>query len=278
VKPTITFLIPVKKFSRAKTRLAKVFPEDSREDIRKKICMALLMDILQTLNIFQEECDDCEVHVVISSQEPYLETLLANFNKNFIFLNESVLDFKLFESRGFFGLDAVIEFMNQFSITKLKASGSILLMMDLPLLKANNLHHIVNKGLALYKRFGWGLVISPANGLGCNMIARFPPDCSKTGYTTLERTPSFIKNLELARSTAIENGHHVDDVIHVYNCLEMYLDLDTADDLAVIFPLLSLSKPESNLYQTLEGLQLEIKKCSGDSRNLNLKMNSNRSK
>ncbi|MHA1698919.1 MAG: hypothetical protein ACTSWN_08790, partial [Promethearchaeota archaeon] len=65
----------MKKFSRAKTRLAKVFPEDSREDIRKKICMALLMDILQTLNIFQEECDDCEVHVVISSQEPYLETL-----------------------------------------------------------------------------------------------------------------------------------------------------------------------------------------------------------
>ncbi|MFX0101125.1 MAG: hypothetical protein ACFFCS_16235 [Candidatus Hodarchaeota archaeon] len=264
----IAFLIPIKQFSKAKSRLTSIFPLESRFEMQEMISLILFRDLMDTLGALKEECENCTIKIIICSSENKIKDWIENLNdSDFIFMDEGVLDLKGTSSNKLDKLDEIIDLMNQRAINELNSHGSILLMNDLPLLSLETLRELINIVQEVDENSA-RVILSPSVGNGCNMVIRVPPGVMKTNYSGI--SPSFINNLNMAKSTARDLGIPRDDFIHIYKNLELYLDLDMPEDLISIFPLLQELKPTSRMCNLLEKMKLEIQNLDGeDNRNLN---------
>jgi 2-phospho-L-lactate guanylyltransferase (CobY/MobA/RfbA family) len=112
-------------------------------------------------------------------------------------------------------------------------------------------------------------------GNGCNMIARFPPDIIPTRYSA-KHGPSFIEHLAMAKEQAAIRGIPPERFVEVYHNLDLYLDLDTPEDLMNLYPLLKELLPGSRLSRVLDGMDVRIEKQdSDDTRHVSIRVDMN---
>nr|MDO8111244.1 hypothetical protein [Candidatus Sigynarchaeota archaeon] len=265
----VVFLVPVKAFKQAKSRLVEIFPPETRPAMQERIGIALFEDLMDVLVTFVKKYIASKV--VICSPDPGVKARVKAAGANFVFLDEASMDRGDPEHAGLTGLDKIIACMNDFAINILGAKGTVLLMNDLPLLSVHALVGLF-KNIALKSSFK-KVLLSPSMGNGCNMIARFPPNIIETRYSS-KHDPSFIEHLALAKQKAMDIGMKAEKFIEVYKNLEIYLDLDTPEDLMNLYPLLKEVRPKSRLLAVLESLDVEIKKRdSDDTRQVSIKVN-----
>ena len=271
----IAFLIPVKKFGNGKSRLMPVFPDEIREDVRVKINTSLFLDMMDALVMFNEKESNLNIKVLICSSDEFVCQYVKKLGDYFIYIDENDILSENVPSTNCqaIKLDEIINFMNNVAVNKYRASGTVLLMGDLPLLTMHDLQ-------GLFKNFPdedsfqdtKRVVISPSLGNGCNMIARFPPNIIDTRYSQDTR-PSFIEHVELAKAYARIHGEKTASLLYIYKNLGIYLDLDTPEDLMNLYPLLLEVKPQSRLLSALRGISINIKKTGcKDSRKVDISL------
>lgn len=270
----IAFLVPIKKFSKAKSRLTSIFPVESRFEMQETIGLILFRDLMDTLEKIKGDIHDANISVIICSKEAKIKEYLEKIqDPDFIFLDESTMALKDALGSELHVLDEIIDMMNQHAIHELHADASILLMGDMPLLGVetmNELFSLALEGLEHPPR----VVLSPSVGNGCNMVIRVPPAIMKTNYSSV--SPSFINNLIMAKSLAKKKGIPVEEFIQVCKNLDLYLDLDMPEDLISIYPLLKELKPNSHTCKLFDKMKLEIQNVDGnDNRNLNFTFKGN---
>jgi 2-phospho-L-lactate guanylyltransferase (CobY/MobA/RfbA family) len=266
-------LIPVKRFTQAKSRLVEAFPEASRPRMKEQIGIALFDDLVDVLRSFMNRKGDSKFKTIICSPDPSVKAKVKAAGNGFIFLDETTIEQEDPALQGLAGLDRIIAAMNDFATCVLGVKGTVLLMNDLPLL---SVHALV--GLFKHIQFNNGfkkVLLSPSMGNGCNMIGRFPPNVIETRYSS-KHGPSFIEHLTIAKQKAEILGIKTENFIQVYKNLEFYLDLDTPEDLINLYPLLKEVKPRSRLVRLLDGLDIQIEKNDrDDTRHVCLKFNMN---
>jgi 2-phospho-L-lactate guanylyltransferase (CobY/MobA/RfbA family) len=262
----IAFIVPVKPFKRAKSRLVEVFPPGSRLAMQEQVGIALFDDTMDVLGSFMNRHGQGRV----CSSDPDVEARVAKLGDKFVYLDEPGVKARAAKS---LSLDQVIEHANRYALDHLGVKGTILLMSDVPLL---TVHAIVGLFKRLEARKGpVKVVLSPSMGNGCNMIARFPPDVIPTRYSS-KHGPSFIEHLAMAKERAVFLGISPDHFVEVYNNLDLYLDLDTPEDLMNLYPLLKEIRPGSRLSRVLEGMDVRIEKQDrDDTRHVSIKVDIN---
>ncbi len=269
----VVVLVPVKAFKQAKSRLVEIFPPETRSAMQERIGIALFEDFLEVLAAFVKKYGANKVKVVICSPDPAVKARVNAVGGNFVFLDETSLDWEDLNLAKPTSLDKVISRMNDYAVRVLGAKGTVLLMSDLPLLSVHSLVGLF-KNIELKSGFK-KVLLSPSMGNGCNMIARFPPNVIETRYSS-KHGPSFIEHLALAKKKAKDIGMKAEKFIEVFKNLEIYLDLDTPDDLMNLYPLLKEVRPKSRLLSVLESINVEIKKRdSDDTRQVSIKVNMN---
>ncbi len=268
--PDIAFVVPVKPFKRAKSRLVEVFPPGSRLAMQEQVGIALFDDTMDVLGTFMNRYGQGRVCTVVCSADPEVEARVAKLGNGFVYLDEP----KAGTGRARpVTLDQVIEHANQYAMHKLGVKGTILLMSDLPLL---TVHAFVGLFKRIEARVGFTKVLlSPSMGNGCNLIARFPPDIIPTRYSS-KHGPSFIEHLAMAKEQAAIRGIPPEQFVEVYHNLDLYLDLDTPEDLMNLYPLLKEIRAESRLSKVLAGMDVHIEKQdSDDTRHVSIKVDMN---
>lgn len=263
---TVAFLVPVKAFRKAKSRLVPLFPEKYRGQIQEQLGLALFKDLVDILVKFNDSTRArFKVKVIFCGNDERIQPVIEPLGEDFMFLDESAAAGP--------GLDDIIDLMNRHAIDELGARGTIVLVSDLPLLETHDL-------IGLFKHFKHSdpnfkkVLLSPSLGNGCNMIARFPPDIIKTRYAD-KNVPSFIAHVDEARKRAAQLSIDPEKLVDVYRNLDIYLDLDTPDDLMNLYHLLKALKPRSRLFQLLRGMNVEIAKSPGDdTRRVDIKVDS----
>ena len=266
-------LIPVKRFTQAKSRLVEAFPEASRPRMKEQIGIALFDDLIDVVRSFMNRKGDSRFKAIICSPDPAVKAKVKAAGNGFIFLDETSIEQEEPALQGLAGLDRIIAAMNDFATCVLGVKGTILLMCDLPIL---SVHALI--GLFKHVQFKNGfkkVLLSPSMGNGCNMIGRFPPNIIETRYSS-KHGPSFIEHLSIAKQKAEMLGIETGKFVQVYENLEFYLDLDTPDDLINLYPLLKEVKPRSRLVRLLDGMDIQIEKNDrDDTRHVSLKVNMN---
>ncbi|MBN2150996.1 MAG: hypothetical protein JW839_06110 [Candidatus Lokiarchaeota archaeon] len=252
------FIVPVKPFNRAKTRLVDAFPPGTRLAMQERIGVALFDDTMDVLSAFMDRHGQDRVCTVVCSSDRGVESRVANLGDGFIYLDEATLGKG---NAGAIPLDRVIEHANQHATRELGVKGTILLMTDVPLLTVHSI-------IGLFKRIEARddfvrVILSPSMGNGCNMIARFPPGIIPTRYSS-KHGPSFIEHLAMAKEKALDSGIPPEQFVEVYYNLDLYLDLDTPDDLANVYPLLKELRQGSHLSRVLDGMDIRIEKQDQD--------------
>lgn len=270
---TVAILVPVKGFSRAKSRLVALFPGTLKPAIQEHLGIALFKDLVDVLAEFKPRAGrfGANVHVIACGPDPRMGTWLGALGGDTTWMDETTLAGYDPAVTNPDWLDTVIAAMNEHAMTRLDASGTIVLMGDLPLLTARDLEGLFkrfrSKGETLRK-----IVLSPSLGNGCNLIARFPPDIIDTCYSNKEQ-PSFIVHMRRAKERARETGERVDDLVEIYKNLEIYLDLDTPDDLMNMYPMLLEFKPRGHLATLLSSMEFSITKDTpGDTRQVRIQV------
>ncbi len=266
----IAFVIPVKPFKRAKSRLVEVFPPRSRPAMQEQLGIALFDDTMEVLGTFMNRQRQGRVCTIVCSSDPEVAARVAKLGKGFIFIDEPKEEASLAKP---VTLDQVIEHANQYAIRELGVSGTILLMNDLPLL---TVHSIVGLFKRLEARKGsLKVLLSPSMGNGCNMIARFPPDIIPTRYSA-KHGPSFIEHLAMAKEQSAIRGIPPEHFVEVFHNLDLYLDLDTPEDLMNLYPLLKEIRPGSRLSKVLARMNVRIEKQDrDDTRHVSIKVDIN---
>nr|MDO8085632.1 hypothetical protein [Candidatus Sigynarchaeum springense] len=266
----IAFIVPVKPFKRAKSRLVDVFPPDSRPAMQEQVGIALFDDTMDVLGTFINRHHQRRVCTIVCSSDPEVEVRAEKLGSDFIYLDEP----KAATSRARqITLDQVIEHANQHAIHDMGVKGTILIMSDLPLLMV---HAIVGLFKRIEARAGFTqIILSPSMGNGCNLIARFPPDIIPTRYSS-KHGPSFLEHLALAKQKATDLRIDYGQLVEVYHNLDLYLDLDTPEDLMNLYPLLKEIRPESHLARVLDGMDVHIeKKSRDDTRHVSIRVDMN---
>ncbi len=254
----IAFIVPVKPFKRAKSRLVEVFPPGSRPAMQEQVGTALFDDTMDVLGTFMARHGQGRVCTIVCSSDHDVEGRVAKLGDGFVYLDEPKVGTGRARS---VTLDQVIEHANQHATRELGVKGTILLMTDVPLLTVHAL-------VGLFKRIEargdfTGVILSPSMGNGCNMIARFPPGAIPTRYSS-KHGPSFIEHLAIAKEKAVASGAPPDQFVEVYYNLDLYLDLDTPDDLINLYPLLKELRAGSRLSRLLDGMDVRIEKHDRD--------------
>ncbi|NMC03861.1 MAG: hypothetical protein GYA24_01555 [Candidatus Lokiarchaeota archaeon] len=268
--PDIAFIVPVKSFKKAKTRLVELFPPASRPAMQEQLGIALFDDTMDVLGSYMKKHGNGRVCTIVSSSDPGVEARVSRLGDPFTYIDESNVKSGYKTSPS---LDEIIEHANKHAMERLGVKGTVLLMSDLPLL---NVHAIVG----LFKRIdprrhAIKVVLSPSMGNGCNMIARFPPDVIPTRYSSVHG-PSFIEHLALAKKKASILGIPAEQFVGVYHNLDLYLDLDTPEDLINLHPLLKEIRPESHLSKILAHVDVHMEKRStDDTRHVSIKVSMN---
>jgi 2-phospho-L-lactate guanylyltransferase (CobY/MobA/RfbA family) len=266
----IAFIVPVKPFKRAKSRLVEVFPAGSRLAMQERVGVALFDDTMDVLGSFMSRHGQGRVCTIACSSDPAVEARVAKLGHGFIFIDETEAETG---SKAPIALDQVIEHANQYAMRELGVKGTILLVSDVPLL---TVHALVGLFKRIEVRAGFmKVILSPSMGNGCNMIARFPPDIIPTRYSS-KHGPSFIEHLAMAKERAAILGIPSEQFVEIYNNLDLYLDLDTPDDLLNLYPLLKELRPGSRLSRVLDGMDVRIEKrdCD-DTRHVSIRVDIN---
>ncbi|MEX2680774.1 MAG: hypothetical protein Q6373_004190 [Candidatus Sigynarchaeota archaeon] len=266
----IAFIVPVKPFKRAKSRLVGVFPPESRLAMQEQISIALFDDTMDVLGTFMNRHHEKRACTIVCSLDPEVEARVGKLGRNFIYLDEPRLETG--QPRPI-TLDQVIEHVNQHAIRELGVKGTILIMSDLPLL---TVHAFVGLFKRIKARAGFTkILLSPSMGNGCNLVARFPPDIIPTRYSS-KHCPSFLEHLALAKEKAASIGIDPRHLVEVYHNLDFYLDLDTPEDLMNLYPLLKEIRGGSRLMRVLDGMDVCIeKKDSDDTRRVSIRVDIN---
>jgi 2-phospho-L-lactate guanylyltransferase (CobY/MobA/RfbA family) len=252
------FIIPVKPFAQAKSRLVDVFPAPSRAAMRERVAIALFDDTMDIISTFMRRHGQGRVKTIICSSDPAVARRTAILGTGFVFVAEPPAN------------DGTIDHANKYAIRELGARGTILLMCDLPLLTVHAMVGLFRR--CDRKKDFTRVILSPSMGNGCNMIARFPPDIMNTHYSS-KHGPSFLEHLAIAKEKAVANGTRPDQLVEVYHSLDLYLDLDTPDDLMNLYPLLKEIKPASRLLQVLVDMDVRIEKNDrDDTRHVSIKV------
>jgi len=184
-------VLPVKKLSRAKSRLSGAL--DSSE--RRQLTLRMLQDVLIAL----KESRRIECCIVVGSDQEVAEVARACKAK---FLSEQLS-----------GLNSAVGQGTRRCLDE-SADSSLVLLSDIPLLSARDIDGLVEMG-----GNSRTVVISPSRNQGTNGLLRRPPDIIPTSYGI----QSFAKHLtEVAR-------FRIDSKI--YESPTIAFDLDTPNDL-----------------------------------------------
>ncbi|MHA1792733.1 MAG: hypothetical protein ACTSVI_08820 [Promethearchaeota archaeon] len=268
----IAFLVPVKAFSFAKSRLISALPIKNKEEIQLKIGKALYEDLVEEIEKASIQLEKHEISIVCCSPDLNAKEILEKTSIKTVFIDEHEINVgnenEIKQSR----LDDIIKAMNDKAIEKLHVDGTVLLMSDLPLVDAEDIIKLVNF-IENFTNDKKKIVLGPATGNGCNLIVRFPPNIIPTLYGN-KRAPSFINHLDFARKVVKESGQDQDSLMSVYLELSTYLDLDTVEDLVNIYTILKVKKKSSRLLNVLREINLKIITQDDDNRKMIVKTKS----
>nr|MDO8119376.1 hypothetical protein [Candidatus Sigynarchaeota archaeon] len=159
VEMTVAFLVPVKAFAKAKSRLVPLFPENHRGQIQEQLGLALFKDLVDVLVQFNKTTRSrIKVKVIFCGSDGRIQSIIQPLGEDFIFLDER-------DAPGN-GLDDIIDHMNRYAMAQWDVRGTIVLVSDLPLLETHDLN-------GLFKHFKYGdqafkkVLLSPSLGNGC---------------------------------------------------------------------------------------------------------------
>lgn len=192
-KPPATFVIvPVKRLSEAKSRLAPLLSENER----RQFCLAMLKDVLTAVG----NTKDINRTVVVS-KDPHVLRVAKRF-----------CTFPLKESRS--GLNQAISEAINWCIS-MTAKGTLILPADIPLISSQHLNKILHFGGES------SMVICPSRtGDGTNALFLNPPRAVLTFYGRR----SFQRYVKEASKRRIQ--------YYVHRSPKIALDIDTIKDLS----------------------------------------------
>jgi len=192
-KPPATFaIVPVKRLSEAKSRLAPLLSENER----RQFCLAMLKDVLKAVR----NTEDIHRAVVVSKDPHVLQVA------------KKCSTYPLEESRS--GLNQAISEAINWCIS-MTARGVLILPADIPLISAQDLSKILRFGKDL------SMVICPSrSGDGTNALFLNPPQAAMTFYGRR----SFQRYIKEASKGRIS--------YYVYRSPRIALDIDTMEDLS----------------------------------------------
>jgi 2-phospho-L-lactate guanylyltransferase len=168
-------IIPVKSFSKAKTRLN--LPQIQKEDL----CLKMFDEVLRTIS----SCKSIDKILVVSNDEQAIK-LSKQYNTMHIFDNET-------------GVNDAMDLANQYLIDK-KYDCSIMFPQDIPIMKSSDIDNIFN-----FFKSETGVLIVPSRQFnGTNALLQSPVAIMNTQYERgsykhqLDAAKTVTKNTSIA--------------------------------------------------------------------------------
>ena len=228
-------LIPVAPLSRTKSRLRDCFSNNQLRDLT----LAMFKDLIKTL------------------------TMVTCFDKQIVYCNtDEILDFA--EDYGLIGIkenltnppksfDEVIKNLNDIAIKKFNAERTILIFIDIILIKARNFNEI-NEMLKNDQ-----LLVCPAiQSAGISILGRNPPDIIPTFFSD-PNIPSLVALIQKANDMGIKK-------ISIYDSFRAGFDVDVKQDIVLAYNYLKIfNLTHTETFQFLKkNLNLTLKKVNVD--------------
>ena len=189
----IVAIVPVKEFSKAKTRLAKVLSREARIELSK----AMLKDVILAL------ASNCEVkQIIITTPNKDMNEITALSSK-----------IKVLHDNGVGQLPALRKSLN-YVLNMFNPNAILITVADLPSIKPWDISHVIH----LAQTYN-SVVLAPSADGGTNIMIQHPPAIINLKYGPM----SFRKHVEEARKKKI--------FVKTYLSETTLIDLDTPEDL-----------------------------------------------
>lgn len=204
----IAVVIPVKKFNKSKTRLNQILDEIERENLSKILTKDLIIK-LSRIN---------EIQIIIVTNEiDTIKSIIKDDNYNLVFINENKSS----------GVNNSIKMADEYLRDK-NLDASIIIPIDLPLLKTKDIKKIIN----ISKKMTSGICIVPSQRRdGTNILLRKPNSIINTHYDM----DSFNNHVNEAQRN--------NKVIKILKYENLTIDLDTPEDINSILKMYRKNRP-----------------------------------